>query len=296
MLFKPKAQSPASPVEIEIFRPGKHRGMNGKEFTFSRQDVASVASAFDVETSPVPVVIGHPKHDAPAYAWADAVFMEGDILKARLKDVDPGLTELVNTGRYKRISSAFYPPESEQNPTPGQYYLRHIGFLGAAAPAVKGLKPVEFASEADQWIAFGEVDADALVKEYETRMRIMRSEQQIENLIDEGKVLPYARDGLLCFIGGLDDQDMVAFSENEGEEQTQAEWFLQYLKEQPNVVPLGTTNLESDPENDTSTAQFAAPLGHAVDKGGLKTHKKAMTIMREKNVSFEDALGMVDDN
>ena len=30
---------------------------------------------------------------------------------------------------------------------PGKWYLRHVGFLGAAAPAVKGLKPVEFADD-----------------------------------------------------------------------------------------------------------------------------------------------------
>jgi hypothetical protein len=35
---------------------------------------------------------------------------------------------------------------------PGKWYLRHIGFLGAAAPAVKGLKDVSFA-DADDGVA-----------------------------------------------------------------------------------------------------------------------------------------------
>lgn len=37
------------------------------------------------------------------------------------------------------------PPYGPANPKPGAYYLRHVGFLGAQPPAVKGLAPVEFA-------------------------------------------------------------------------------------------------------------------------------------------------------
>ena len=37
-------------------------------------------------------------------------------------------------------------PDHPANPTPGVNYLRHVGFLGAAAPAVPGLKPVHFAA------------------------------------------------------------------------------------------------------------------------------------------------------
>ena len=40
-------------------------------------------------------------------------------------------------------------PNSTNNPVPGVYYLRHVGFLGAQPPAVKGLKDVAFAEEDD---------------------------------------------------------------------------------------------------------------------------------------------------
>lgn len=39
---------------------------------------------------------------------------------------------------------------------PGVYYLRHVGFLGAQPPAVKGLKPVEFADAEDGVVEFGD--------------------------------------------------------------------------------------------------------------------------------------------
>ena len=143
-MFGRKQKPNAAPVEIEIFRAGTHRGINGQEVTITPEDVQAVVDGFNPDTAPVPVVVGHPRHDAPAYAWAEAIYLEGETLKARLKEIDPAFAEILKAGRYKRISAAFFPPDSPANPTPGQYSLRHIGFLGAAAPAVKGLQPVEF--------------------------------------------------------------------------------------------------------------------------------------------------------
>lgn len=59
--------------------------------------------------------------------------------------VDPAFAEMVDKGSFKKISASFYHPDSPNNPVPGVYYLRHVGFLGAQPPAVKGLRPVEFA-------------------------------------------------------------------------------------------------------------------------------------------------------
>ena len=66
--------------EIEIFRAGTFRAMNGKEYSFTAQDVADIAGAFDPNKAPVPVVIGHPKADEPAYAWLKDVYAKGDIV------------------------------------------------------------------------------------------------------------------------------------------------------------------------------------------------------------------------
>ena len=43
-------------------------------------------------------------------------------------------------GRFKKRSASFYPPEHPNNPTPGKWHLRHVAFLGAQPPAVKGLR------------------------------------------------------------------------------------------------------------------------------------------------------------
>ena len=62
-------------------------------------------------------------------------------------------------GKYKKISAAFYRPEHASNPSPGAFYLRHVGFLGAQPPIVKGLPTVQFADEADyDTVEFSEAD------------------------------------------------------------------------------------------------------------------------------------------
>ena len=56
------------------------------------------------------------------------------------KDVEPQFAEMVNTRRFPKRSTAFYTPDHPQNPKPGVWYLRHVAFLGAQPPAVKGLR------------------------------------------------------------------------------------------------------------------------------------------------------------
>lgn len=70
--------------------------------------------------------------------------VEAGRLQAEPTQLDPAFAELVRAGRFKKISASFYAPDSPANPRPGQWYLKHVGFLGAAPPAVKGLKQVAF--------------------------------------------------------------------------------------------------------------------------------------------------------
>lgn len=141
---------------IEIFRAGTHVGMDGKRYTFSDADVAAIAAGYDPALFEAPAVIGHPKHDDPAYGWATGVSVREDgVMVAELDKVNPAFADIVAAGSYKKISPAFYPAEHPNNPTPGKLYLRHIGFLGASAPGVQGLAPVEFADgDGDGLIAF----------------------------------------------------------------------------------------------------------------------------------------------
>lgn len=141
---------------LHIFKPGRQTAMSGAVLDFSESDLAASARAYDPALHEAPIVIGHPKHDAPAYGWVKSLAISGDGLNAEPHQVDASFSELVAAGRYKKISASFYLPDAPNNPVPGVYYLRHVGFLGAQPPAVKGLKQAEFADAEDGVVEFGE--------------------------------------------------------------------------------------------------------------------------------------------
>lgn len=130
---------------IEIFRAGTHVAVDGREITFSAADVDELAASYDPALSEAPLVVGHPKLDAPAYGWAQSLRAHDGVLYAQPHQVDADFAGMVNAGRYKKRSASLYLRDTPGNPTPGKLYLRHIGFLGGAAPAIKGLREVQFA-------------------------------------------------------------------------------------------------------------------------------------------------------
>ena len=134
---------------LHIFKPGRQTAMSGVTLEFSESDLEASARAYDPAKHEAPIVIGHPKHDAPAYGWVKSLATGTDGLNAEPHQVDANFAELVAAGRYKKISASFYLPDAPNNPVPGVYYLRHVGFLGAQPPAVKGLKAVAFADDPD---------------------------------------------------------------------------------------------------------------------------------------------------
>lgn len=149
-------------VSIEIFRPGTHRDMSGRQIVFGEADLAAVAAGYDPTRHEAPVCVGHPEHDAPAYAWVSGLRFADGALIADVDQIDPEFAELVREGRYKKVSAAFYRPGGPNNPTPSGHYLRHIGFLGAQPPAVKGLKQAAFA-DGDDALVFADWDQLDLV-------------------------------------------------------------------------------------------------------------------------------------
>lgn len=139
---------------IEIFRAGKHTASDGRAFTFTQAMLKQIAEGYDPALHEAPFVIGHPKSDGPAYGWGKQLQVSGDRLLCVPAQVEPQFQELVEAGRFKKRSAAFYGPEDPANPKPGTFYLRHVGFLGATPPALKGLKDVEFSGDATAAIEF----------------------------------------------------------------------------------------------------------------------------------------------
>jgi hypothetical protein len=141
------------PSRIEIFRAGRHVDASGRELNFTAADIAQIAASYNPELSEAPIVVGHPTLNGPAYGWTKALHADGDRLLAEPHQVEAQFAELHAEGRFKKKSASLFHPDSPGNPTPGKWYLRHIGFLGAQPPAVKGLRDAQFAAPADAIVA-----------------------------------------------------------------------------------------------------------------------------------------------
>lgn len=135
---------------IRIARVGTFTSNEGVKVSFGAKELAAAASAYDPASDPAPLVVGHPKLDAPAYGWVSGLAMDGDVLVATPDKIEPSFAELVREGRYPKVSAQFYTPDHPGNPKPGNWYLKHIGFLGGHAPGIKGLGTVQFAAGDDE--------------------------------------------------------------------------------------------------------------------------------------------------
>ena len=121
---------------IEIFRAGSQTDSSGKTIKFSHDDLDSIIESHE----PAPIVVGHPKDNAPAYGWSKELKRKGDILLGKFSDINPDFAQAVKNKTYPNRSISLVPINNG-------YKLRHTGWLGAAAPAIKGLKQVEFSAD-----------------------------------------------------------------------------------------------------------------------------------------------------
>lgn len=143
---------------LQIFKAGTHTAMSGVTLSFSEADLHASAAAYDPAKHEAPLVVGHPQHDTPAYGWVGKLAVANGALDATPTQVNADFAEQVAQGAYKKISASFYAPDSPSNPVPGVYYLRHVGFLGAQPPAIKGLRAPEFAEGEQGVVDFSEWD------------------------------------------------------------------------------------------------------------------------------------------
>jgi len=128
---------------VEIFRGGAQIDSKGKQHD-GDAIIDKAVSSFDPTFHEPPAVIGHPKDNAPGYAWVKEIKAVPDVkgtktLFAKFDQVVPEFADAVSQGMYKKRSASFYDDGR----------LRHVGFLGAQPPAVKGLKNIAFADDGD---------------------------------------------------------------------------------------------------------------------------------------------------
>jgi len=128
---------------IEVFKTGTHTDSAGNTKKWTSEDLDTIATKYNNQDKDkkhdAPAVIGHPKTDSPAYGWVKNLKRKGEILLADVKPTVDEFKDWVNKKIYNKVSIALFKDN----------LLRHVGFLGGAAPAVKGLKAAKFGEEED---------------------------------------------------------------------------------------------------------------------------------------------------
>lgn len=120
---------------IKILQARTATSASGEKVEITQQDLHDIADNYNQE-EPSPFVLGHPKDDAPAKGWVESLVVKGNELFAKGKDYTKDLIEKVGSREYTKISSSLHKKDSTANPNPGKLSLKHVGFLGAAAPAM----------------------------------------------------------------------------------------------------------------------------------------------------------------
>lgn len=152
------APTVALPEGIEIFRAGRHTDDAGNVHNFSEADVRRTVEVYDPSQREAPLTVGHPEHNLPAYGWVKSLGVNATgRLVMNTHRVLPQFAEMVEQRSFPKRSASFYPPDHPNNPAPGAWYLRHVGFLGAQPPAISGLADIKFSEgEAEGLVQFSE--------------------------------------------------------------------------------------------------------------------------------------------
>lgn len=125
---------------IEVFRSGSHVDSKGRKVEFVNGDLDEMVA--NVSLGKPPAVLGHPKHDAPAYGWAELKRV-GNSLFAKFSDLNKDFEAAVDSGAYRNRSVMVHKDAQHG------WRVGHIGWLGAALPALPGLQPLTYSAPAD---------------------------------------------------------------------------------------------------------------------------------------------------
>jgi hypothetical protein len=204
-----------------IFKTGKHTSNSGETKEYTTEDLDRMVSKF--ESGKVPIVVGHPKTNDPAWGWIKSIRRVGDTLYAEAENVIDEFAEMVNKKMFPNRSIAINPDGS----------LRHVGFLGAVPPAVKGLGEVSFNGDVDsiEIKAFNEPDIMEKLVENLNELESLKNEAKIkereakakefsdfiEKCENEGITLPAMRNHITAIYNALNEQDKTEFSEGNSE-------------------------------------------------------------------------------
>lgn len=296
----------------DIFRAGNYPQGN-----FTIHDLDQIVANYNSDSEDfdeAPLVLGHPKNSDPAYGWIDKIRRSGDTLQAVFKEVDEQLKQFVEQGKYKKVSVRL-----AKHPEKG-WVLKHLGFLGAVPPGVKGLKPIQFSEETESVsmdLDFSEgsekkvtpeelekaladqkkiIEKDFAEKENALKSQLIATKQELRRgklekfMSDHQEKLPPAvRSGMLEFMEQLATvETAVEFSEaNKPIKKAPLEFFQDFISKLPDFITLGTETIKTG-----GGKKYADFLGN-VDEEEMELHQKTIAFAEKNNCAYEVALQKV---
>jgi len=127
-------------MEKEVFKAGKWTDSSGRTRSFSEADIDQIVASFNEKTGRnsqgrnVPLFIGHPSGEAPAYGWVEKVWRQGKSMFAKFKDIPKKMKSALDDKAFKDVSISLDGIKG--------HVLQHIGLTNM--PAVAGLAGFEF--------------------------------------------------------------------------------------------------------------------------------------------------------
>ena len=308
-------------MDFEILKTGSFTNSQGKEVNFSQSDLEKIASSYDPAISEAPLVIGHPKSNDPAYGWIDSLKVNGDKLIASASKIVPEFLDAVKQGLFKKRSVSLNPDNS----------LRHVGFLGAALPAVKGLADLTFSEDAQEEniIEFADCqpptgdefqlpdlllqisnlseEVNKLTNEFyewkELRINLDRSENNSEPNLGV----------VYTFSSNFKDQVEQAFSDGkltvpmkekllslltmDFSENSESKFNLEnFLSEFFSSFPVIISNEDFATPPEKQNSEVPKPFDFSefiLDEDAAQVHKKIVEVVLDKKISYQDAAQIV---
>lgn len=314
---KPTRDCGALDKPFEICRSGTFMDASGRQVELSEAALREMATCYNPKLRRAPLVIGHPKMDDPAFGWVKELEYRDGALVALSERVDKDFAVAVQDGRYANRSASFYVPDSPHNPTPGRYYLKHVGFLGARQPSVDGLKPLEFSAlegddandlvvslagyeaafrqrmrqEIEQENAFSLAAFEQQVRQSE-QLRINRAhdvKEFTDAMVEQAIIRPGEKEAFVAMAEMMVGNDtVIQFGEGEDSERARAwDLFKRLIQHRPPVVMKGEFTPSRDP---VAEVNLAMPEGITVDGSRSEVHKAAVAYQHHHSCSYRDAV------
>lgn len=292
-------------MEIEVFRAGTFADSNGKTREYSIADLEKIADTYNkrlqADSSNIaPVVKGHPKDNAPALAWTSYLKCEGDKLIAGIRDVDANFMQELEAGRYKKISISLFP----------DLMLRHIGFLGAATPAVSGLEPADFIESysnttlpVDREINYAQEMQEMRTKlleyqrdlaEYQRNDRIKEYKDYCHNITKASsnnalnEIIEKEMPEIMNLAYTYDE-----YTKSEGKYLQQIKNFAEKIARTQLLASIAD-EINTTPNSQNTYSNYTTTSYTRLDNEKLQIHNKAMEIINSNpKISYEQALDMI---